>query len=71
MNRKMEAASNPRPRQPLAALLLLLPIPSLGGAAGMWWWPDSLTGKLFYGLSKILLLAFPLLWHVYVEPFTI
>lgn len=57
----------PTPRRPLLALLLLLPIPSLGCAAGMWWWPDTVLAKFIYGLSKLLLIAFPLIWHFFVD----
>ena len=59
--------TSPRPRRPLLAVALLLPIPSLGGAASMWWWPDTAWGKGLYTLSKFALLAFPLLWHRHVD----
>jgi membrane protease YdiL (CAAX protease family) len=66
------SSSDPAPRPPrrslhLLPLVLLIPLPSIGGAAGMWWWPDSLLGKGVYALSKFGLLLFPLLWFRLVE----
>lgn len=45
------------------ALTLLVPAPSLGGAAGLWWGQGTLWGNTLYALSKVWLLAFPLFWH--------
>ena len=60
-------SSAPTPRLPGWALLCLVPLPSLGGAAAMWWWPDSPWGKGLYGFSKVLLLTLPLFWHRYID----
>lgn len=50
-------------RKPLLALLLLVPAPSLGAAAGLWWGQGTLWGNSLYAASKVWLLAFPLFWH--------
>lgn len=55
------------PRRPGPALCCLLPVPALGGAAGMWWWPESAAGYTLYAFSKVLLLALPLFWHWRVD----
>ena len=34
--------------RPLLALLLLLPVPTLGVAAGMFWWPESGIGQTLF-----------------------
>ncbi len=53
--------------RPWLALLLLVPAPSLGAAAGMFWWPGTAWGKgLFIG-SKLWLALFPLVWWRWVE----
>jgi len=50
----------------ILALLLLVPAPSIGTAAALYWWPD-LTGKVFYGFCKVILLVLPLIWFLYLE----
>jgi membrane protease YdiL (CAAX protease family) len=49
------------------ALILLLPVPSLGVWAGMIAWPDQTLGKVLFFLAKVWLLALPLAWHLIVE----
>jgi uncharacterized protein len=44
------------------ALLLLVPVPSLGIAAAMFWWPELVLGKTFFLFSKIWLVLLPLVW---------
>jgi len=56
----------PMPR-PLLALLLLLPVPALGVAAGMFWWPESGLGQTLFLLAKIWVLALPACWRFKVE----
>ncbi|HEX5791518.1 MAG TPA: CPBP family intramembrane glutamic endopeptidase [Luteolibacter sp.] len=53
--------------KPLAALLLLLPVPTLAVLAGMIWWPDTLLGKTLFGGAKIWILLLPLVWHRWVD----
>ena len=62
-----EPLSSVSAQRALFALLLLLPIPSLGTAAGMFWWPELPLGKaLFFG-SKVWLVALPLIWLRFVD----
>ena len=49
------------------ALLLLVPAPSLGAAAGLWLWPESPVGKTVFVLSKLWILLLPLLWTLGVD----
>jgi len=53
--------------RPILALLLLLPVPTLGVAAGMFWWPESGVGQTIFLLSKLWILVFPVVWHRFVE----
>jgi len=53
--------------RPLLALLLLVPVPTLGLLAGMAWWPESGVGQALFLLSKLWILLFPALWHRWVE----
>ncbi|MFW5845542.1 MAG: CPBP family intramembrane glutamic endopeptidase [Planctomycetota bacterium] len=48
-------------------LLLLLPAPSIGVAAALWWWPEQPLGQTLFALCKVWLLALPLLWYRLVE----
>jgi membrane protease YdiL (CAAX protease family) len=54
-------------RSSMWALILLLPVPSLGVWAGMIAWPDQTLGKVLFFLAKVWLLALPLAWHLIVE----
>ncbi|HOW68369.1 MAG TPA: type II CAAX endopeptidase family protein [Candidatus Paceibacterota bacterium] len=51
----------------LAALLLLVPAPSLGTAAAMFWWPELLAGKIIFLASKIWLVLLPVIWLRFVD----
>ncbi len=50
-----------------AALLLLVPAPSLGVLAAMVWFPNSPLGVGLFAASKVWLFTFPVLWHRLVE----
>ena len=50
----------------LLALALLVPAPSIGTAAALYWWPGD-AGKVFYGFCKIVLLVLPVVWFLYLE----
>jgi membrane protease YdiL (CAAX protease family) len=53
-------------RSSLLALLLLVPAPSIGVLAGMILAPN-LFGRVVFFVSKIWMLALPLVWHVFVD----
>lgn len=77
VSRVMAAASSlssgPRPERPSSrlrsamALVLLLPVPSLGTAASMFWWPGTSLGKGLFVFSKVWVAALPLVWLLWVE----
>lgn len=48
-------------------LVLLLPAPTVGALAALWWWPETPLGQGIYAAMKVWLLALPLTWHVLVE----
>ena len=50
----------------MLALLLLIPVPSLGAAVLLYWAPDAL-GKVLYGVCKVWLLVLPIAWFLFVE----
>ena len=50
----------------LLALLLLVPVPSLGAAVLLYWAPDAL-GKVLYGTCKVWLVALPIVWFLFIE----
>lgn len=52
--------------QALVALALLVPLPSIGTAMAMWWWPGA-WGQAGYALCKLWVLLLPALWLVLVE----
>jgi hypothetical protein len=54
-------------RNAILALLLLVPVPSLGVLAGMVVWPDTATGKAVFAVSKVWLFALPAVWFLLVE----
>lgn len=68
----MEPGVQARQRLAAMALLLLVPVPSLGTAAAMFWWPESMLGKALFGAAKFWLLLFPIFWMRLVdhEPFS-
>lgn len=55
------------PRRPLLALLLTVPVPSLGVLAGMFLWPGTPLGKALFLASKVWFFAFPAIWHRNVD----
>lgn len=52
-------------RPALWALLLSMPIPTLGVWLGMFVWPASPAGELAFTVAKFWVLAFPLAWLFY------
>ena len=54
-------------RRAWVALLLLLPIPSLGTAASMWWWPGTALGVGIFVASKLWIVVLPWFWIAVVE----
>ncbi len=50
----------------LVALLLLAPIPTLGIAAALIFWPGPL-GRTVFAAAKIWLLVLPIVWHLRVD----
>jgi hypothetical protein len=53
-------------RRAALALLLLVPVPSLGIACEMLWFPGTL-GLSLLGATKVWIFAFPMLWTALVE----
>ncbi len=51
----------------LAALVCLVPAPTLGILAATYWWPDSALGQALFLASKAWLVAFPAAWLLFVE----
>jgi membrane protease YdiL (CAAX protease family) len=47
--------------------LLLVPFPSLGVAASMFWWPGSVLGQALFVLGKVWVVLLPLAWLFWVE----
>ncbi len=64
----MDAMTEPvnNRRKAILALALLVPAPSIGTAAALYWWPGT-SGKVFYGFCKVVLLALPVIWFLYLE----
>lgn len=63
------ANDTPRPGRALAALLLLVPAPTLGVLAAMWWEPTrgTMTGQGIYVAAKVWILLVPAAWHVIID----
>lgn len=59
--------SQPSQRGAVIALVVLLPFPSLGTAASMFWWPGTTLGKALFIFSKVWILLLPLFWLRWVE----
>ena len=59
--------ASPRHWKPLLALLLLVPAPSLGTWLGMILFPNTPFGQVAFGVAKVWILLFPLLWCRFVE----
>jgi hypothetical protein len=66
-NATPETPPSGSPTKAFLALLLLLPVPSLGTAAAMFWWPELTLGKLLFAASKLWLVALPLVWRLWVD----
>lgn len=49
------------------ALLLLLPVPSIGTAASLVWWADLSAGKAIFIAGKIWIALLPVIWLVWVD----
>jgi hypothetical protein len=54
-------------RRALLAMVLLVPVPSLGTAAAMFWWPELAVGKAIFFAAKVWLVALPLVWRLMVD----
>jgi membrane protease YdiL (CAAX protease family) len=48
-------------------LLLLVPAPSLGTAAAMFWWPELPLGKAAFLAAKVWLVLQPVVWRLVVD----
>jgi len=70
---KSEEIKNRSDRLAWLALLLLVPAPSLGAMFGMILFPDTALGRVLFSVSKVWLIAFPVLWLRFVEkrPFSL
>ncbi len=62
----VQANTKTSSRRALLALLLLVPVPSLGAAVLLYWAPEAL-GKVLYGLCKVWLVALPIVWYLLIE----
>jgi uncharacterized protein len=51
----------------LVALLLLVPAPSVGAAAALFWWPEHPIGKVLFLAAKIWMVLLPLIWLLVVD----
>ena len=54
-------------RRALIALSLLVPLPSIGTAAALFWWPELLAGKLIFIAAKVWIALLPLIWLKVVD----
>jgi len=63
------AIASPNRGNALLALLLLVPAPTLGVLAAMWWEPTRGTplGQGLYAAAKIWILIVPVAWRLFVE----
>lgn len=61
-----EASPQTERRRAIIALVLLVPVPSLGTASAMILFPGP-TGQTLFMIAKIWLLAFPAFWYLVVE----
>lgn len=51
----------------LLALLLLVPVPSIGAYSAMIMFPNSSLGQSIFLFSKIWLFTLPVLWHFFID----
>ncbi len=49
------------------ALLLLIPAPTIGVLAGMYWFPNSKIGSTIFIISKLWLFLFPVIWLKFID----
>lgn len=56
-----------RTRRALWALCFLLPAPSLGTAAAMFWWPGQPLGAFLFAVAKIYTVLLPWWWSRFVD----
>lgn len=61
------ASESVRPMTAAWALLLLVPVPTLGVAASMFWWPGTGLGSGVFVGSKLWILLLPAAWWVWVD----
>jgi membrane protease YdiL (CAAX protease family) len=54
-------------RSAWAALLLLVPLPSVGTAAALFWWPVAPAGKIVFLAAKVWIALLPLVWRTAVD----
>ncbi len=54
-------------RRAWLALLLLLPVPSVGTAASIFWWPGTGFGAGLFLAAKVWIVVLPLFWWLRVE----
>ena len=54
-------------KKSIVALLLLVPAPTVGVLAGMYWFPNSKLGSTIFIASKIWLFLFPVVWLKLVD----
>jgi len=54
-------------KKAILAILLLVPVPSIGVFAAMILFPNSPTGAVIFAICKLWLFAFPALWFKYAE----
>ncbi|MFN0129094.1 MAG: lysostaphin resistance A-like protein [Verrucomicrobiales bacterium] len=57
----------PAARRAFVALALLVPAPSVGTAAAMFWWPELSLGKVIFFGAKLWLVLLPLAWRLLVD----
>lgn len=58
-------------KKSILALLLLVPAPTIGVLAGMYWFPNSKIGSAVFIASKVWLFLFPLIWLKLVDKRTL
>ena len=51
----------------IIALVLIVPMATVGEAAALWLWPGSLPGSSLYVLAKVWLVLVPLVWVLWVD----
>lgn len=54
-------------RRAALALAAIIPAPTLGILAALYFWPDTALGHIVYAVCKVWLLALPVVWLVLIE----